>query len=105
MSIDGNTWGLIFIGLMQLVTAIVALLARKDTQEAKSAIVETKAIAVETKAIALQTEVNTNSMKDALVASTKDAAHSAGRTEGIAEAKAEAATKAEGRAEEQAKPK
>jgi hypothetical protein len=43
-----------------------------------------------------QTELNTNSMKDALVASTKLAAHSEGLEQGRAEGVATAATLAKG---------
>lgn len=43
-----------------------------------------------------KTENNTNSMKDALVAQTKESAHAAGKEEGRVEAKATAALIAEG---------
>lgn len=47
-------------------------------------------------------EKNTNSIKDALVASTKAVAHAEGKLEGKAEEKAEVAIKAEGAKEAEA---
>ncbi len=43
---------------------------------------ETHKIVLETKAISLATEINTNSMKDALVKSTGESAHAAGLEQG-----------------------
>lgn len=57
---------------------------------------KTREVAVETKVLAKQVEVATNSMKDALVKATGEAAHAAGKVEGIAEGKVEAAVLAQG---------
>ena len=65
---EPNTIGLIIIGLLTLVNTYYTR----------------------------RTEKNTNSMKDALVKSTADSSHAAGREEGRAEAKAGAALVAEG---------
>lgn len=55
-----------------------------------------KNAAIETKEIALKTEINTNSMKDALVAATREAAHAAGADEQRAAGEAKAAILAQG---------
>lgn len=82
MLIEPNTVALIAVAL---INAYVAYQAKK-----------TRSLASETKNIAEQTEKNTNSMKDALVASTKLASHAEGKEEGRIEGEAKAATLAEG---------
>lgn len=57
---------------------------------------QTKVAADETKKLAQQVEVATNSMKDALVKATGEAAHAAGKVEGIAESEVKAANLAQG---------
>ncbi len=49
-----------------------------------------------TKEAAEKTEVNTNSMKDALILSTREASHAAGKEEGRIEGREIAATLAQG---------
>lgn len=56
----------------------------------------THSLTKETKDVAVKTEVNTNSMREALVKSTAVASHAEGKVEGLAEAAVKAATLAEG---------
>lgn len=69
---------LIFIAILNLITAFVAM---------------------NTRTIAQRTEVNTNSMRERLVEVTGDAAHAAGLTEGREAGEATAATLAKGQAQ------
>lgn len=86
-----------------IATAIGVFYSIRVSQGNRRINLETKAVAVEAKEIALKTELNTNSMKDALVASTKVAAHLEGRDEARAEGEAKAATLAAGALVERAK--
>ena len=78
----------VIIALISTVPSIMALIgviySIRVSREGRADAAETKVIATETKAIALNTELNTNSMKDALVASTAKASHA----EGMADEKA-----------------
>lgn len=67
INLDPNTLLLFGIALLNAMTAFFAWRGQKA--------------AVDTKAIALKTEINTNSMKDALVKATREAAHAAGADE------------------------
>lgn len=81
MAIDPN----MVLLVIALVNAFTAFMAWK-----------TKNIAQDTKVAAEKTEVNTNHMREQLVAATGDAAHAAGKEEGRAEGVAKAAILAEG---------
>lgn len=89
MPVDINTATLLGIAALN---ALAAYLGWRTKQTAT----ETKAIAVETHALAEKTELNTNSMREALVIATGDAAHAAGLEQGRTEGEAKAATLAEG---------
>ena len=94
MNIDPNIV-LAVIAVSQLGTALLAYLTRRDAAA-------TKVAAAATQVAAEQTEKNTNSMKDALVLATKQAAHAAGHEEARLEGEATAATLAQGMAAGQA---
>lgn len=81
---DQNSWMIIGGITIAALNAYTAYLARETHEEAKA-----------TKDIALQTEKNTNSMKDALVAATRSAAHSEGVEAGRAEGKTDIAVLSE----------
>jgi hypothetical protein len=84
LKIDLNNIALFFIAIFNAFTAWVTWRTHKTTTEVKKATLETQAnVAIVEKA--------TNSMKDALVAATGQAAHAAGVTEGLAQASAEKA--------------
>lgn len=85
MSIEPNTLALLGIAALQCITAVLAFWTHN--------------VAKETKSISLKTEQNTNSMKDALVKATGEAAHAAG----VEQARAAAAVIAEALATEVAK--
>lgn len=74
---------LLGIAMLNAFTAVMAYLARRDAKE--------------TKVLAKQVEVATNSMKDALVRTTGEAAHAAGKEEGRIEGEIKAADVAKGR--------
>lgn len=57
---------------------------------------QTKAVAVESLDVSKKTEINTNSMKDALVKATAEASHAAGVTEERVKGEAKAALVAQG---------
>lgn len=56
----------------------------------------TALVALRTHALAKQVEIATNSMKDALVKATSEAAHAAGKSEGVHEGEIKAAAVAQG---------
>lgn len=77
-----ETWlPLVLIAIVNAVPATIAAIAA----------IKTRAIATETKDLTLKTEQNTNSMKDALVKATSEAAHSAGKEQGRIEGEVKAA--------------
>jgi len=82
MSIDTTTAMLTIIAIMNAVTAYFAWRGKQESAE--------------TKVIALKTELNTNSMKDALVKATGEAAHAAGVQQERVASEAKAATLAQG---------
>lgn len=64
--------------------------AKMVAVETQAIVGQTHTIAVETRELAEKTEINTNSMKDALVKATGEAAHAAGKEEGRSEGEAKA---------------
>ncbi len=89
-------WIALFATVPSLATLAAAVYSIRVSQGNRAINLETKAVAIEAKEIAQKTEINTNSMKDALVASTKAASHAEGREEARVEGEAKAATLAAG---------
>lgn len=89
-------WIELLKAIPSLATLIGILYSIRMSQGNRKINLETKAVAIEAKDIALKTELNTNSMKDALVASTAKAAHAEGKDEARAEGEAKAAILAKG---------
>lgn len=67
--------GSVLAAVLSLIGVVISLNTRKVN-------IETRDAAIEAKGIALKTEKNTNSLTEALVASTKVAAHAEGKEEG-----------------------
>jgi hypothetical protein len=84
---DSNTYGLIVAALLNAIpSTIAAVMSWRASSTVKESQVNIQKI-----------ETATNSMKDALVRKTGEAAHAAGKEEGIAIGVDKAAARAEGR--------
>ena len=90
MDIDLNTIGLLFIALFNVITAIIAWQSKR-VSEANGLKLQ------KTQDNVTKIEIATNSMKDALVKATGEAAHAAGIVEGVAKAESKASDVAIGK--------